>query len=417
MDEFAVGSFFCDECKTEFSLGNHAKIEYHICINGQVKGPYSKGQLKSMWENGLITSDTQYWREGLNDWLYLKNFFGNNEKIYERHFQLEKKTDSYPDSPIETKKRSGCSSYLILATLISLLALFIYHQISYESHTSEFKEINSTTTSNLTPQQKACEAFIAQGENSKSINNAIIFYNKAIEADPKSFLAFFRRGYAYYQLQNDPTNENDAKLSAENAISNFNHAIEINPKSAETIYDRGLAYALKAFWNTKYTSPDHYSEYKVIEDFNQALNDYSRALQINPNLDGVKDAINKANKFLADATAEEKPFKQVISNSDDSISHIAPSKKPFNPNDPRSVADSYIDGLKKQGAVKEAKFLGIRNGAPQWPKGYYAIYSLDYVNQNGFRREGQYILIILPSKESGVLFVADSYPAQTPTGF
>jgi GYF domain 2 len=42
--------------------------DYYIAQAGGTKGPFSKAQLKSMWDRGLITSDTQYWKEGMDDW-------------------------------------------------------------------------------------------------------------------------------------------------------------------------------------------------------------------------------------------------------------------------------------------------------------------------------------------------------------
>jgi len=46
---------------------------YYIAESGETQGPYSRAQLKSMWDQGLITSDTQYWTEGMDDWHLLSN--------------------------------------------------------------------------------------------------------------------------------------------------------------------------------------------------------------------------------------------------------------------------------------------------------------------------------------------------------
>jgi hypothetical protein len=38
--------------------------------NGDIeKGPYTKSQLRSMWDSGLITADTICWRDGLPSWI------------------------------------------------------------------------------------------------------------------------------------------------------------------------------------------------------------------------------------------------------------------------------------------------------------------------------------------------------------
>jgi len=42
--------------------------DYYFRLCGEIKGPYSKAQLKSMWDQGLITTDAQYWTQGMADW-------------------------------------------------------------------------------------------------------------------------------------------------------------------------------------------------------------------------------------------------------------------------------------------------------------------------------------------------------------
>lgn len=49
--------------------------EYYIAVAGETKGPYSRSQLKTMWDQGLVTCDTQYWDESKRDWYLLSTFF------------------------------------------------------------------------------------------------------------------------------------------------------------------------------------------------------------------------------------------------------------------------------------------------------------------------------------------------------
>lgn len=53
--------------------------QYHILFNGETKGPYSKSQLKSMWDNGLITSNTHYWTDGMVAWLLVASLFESDK--------------------------------------------------------------------------------------------------------------------------------------------------------------------------------------------------------------------------------------------------------------------------------------------------------------------------------------------------
>src|SRR5437868_3898795 len=49
--------------------------DYYVAIGDETKGPYAKTQLKSMWDQGLITCDTRYWNETERDWYLLSNLF------------------------------------------------------------------------------------------------------------------------------------------------------------------------------------------------------------------------------------------------------------------------------------------------------------------------------------------------------
>ena len=41
---------------------------YYVHINGKVSGPYTLGQLRSMWQSGTVMADTIFWCEGNSDW-------------------------------------------------------------------------------------------------------------------------------------------------------------------------------------------------------------------------------------------------------------------------------------------------------------------------------------------------------------
>lgn len=46
---------------------------YYLNLNGQQSGPFTTGQLKSMWQSGTINAGTQYWQNGMNGWQSLAN--------------------------------------------------------------------------------------------------------------------------------------------------------------------------------------------------------------------------------------------------------------------------------------------------------------------------------------------------------
>ena len=64
----------CPHCKNETVLSlpptePNADLEIFINVKDEQRGPFAKSQVLSMWNNGLITSDADYWHEGMSDWL------------------------------------------------------------------------------------------------------------------------------------------------------------------------------------------------------------------------------------------------------------------------------------------------------------------------------------------------------------
>ena len=41
---------------------------YYLWLNEARAGPYTSSQIRSMWSHGLITTQTLYWLEGMEDW-------------------------------------------------------------------------------------------------------------------------------------------------------------------------------------------------------------------------------------------------------------------------------------------------------------------------------------------------------------
>jgi DNA-directed RNA polymerase subunit RPC12/RpoP len=56
-------------------------MSFYILQNDQTKGPYTIGQLRSMWSNGAITGDTFYCKEGYGEWLRLRGIADQLESV------------------------------------------------------------------------------------------------------------------------------------------------------------------------------------------------------------------------------------------------------------------------------------------------------------------------------------------------
>jgi hypothetical protein len=55
-------------------LKSDANPHIYLQIKHERRGPYAKSQVLTMWNNGLITSDTLYWCEGMSDWAAVSAF-------------------------------------------------------------------------------------------------------------------------------------------------------------------------------------------------------------------------------------------------------------------------------------------------------------------------------------------------------
>ena len=54
-------------------------MSYYILQNEETKGPYTIGQMRSMWSSGVLTLETLFCQEGYEQWLPLDHLVGELE--------------------------------------------------------------------------------------------------------------------------------------------------------------------------------------------------------------------------------------------------------------------------------------------------------------------------------------------------
>ena len=86
----------------------------------------------------------------------------------------------------------------------------------------------------------------------KEYQNAIIYYNKAIQLNPDNHPPYSMRGLAKYELQD-----------YNGAITDYNKAVQLNPDDHPPYSARGLAK-------------------QALKDYTGAITDYNKAVQLNP---------------------------------------------------------------------------------------------------------------------------------------
>jgi len=84
-------------------------VNYYLYQNDAPKGPYTLGQLRSMWHAGTITSETPFCPVGGNDWLNLKVIAGQLENESQGSVKAAKK-------PAPLRMAVWALAVLVLAT-------------------------------------------------------------------------------------------------------------------------------------------------------------------------------------------------------------------------------------------------------------------------------------------------------------
>jgi len=308
--------------------------DFYIAEAGQTKGPYSMGQLKSMWDQGLITSDTQYWREGLDDWHLLEMLFETESQDSQPDPAKNRQADTAtaavspkqapskaplgtPQSSarigVDVRENSG-GGWIIVSILIIMFAVVLYALHSRETNGS---------FDNPPPEQSYgddVDSYVSQAEASmraEDIQQAVSAYEKAIGINRSDSSLHVKLGMLClnYYLANPGVGDSiDFLYKAHEA---FNKAIHLNASSADAYLGRGIVFdqlvnpeqALADLNKAIELAPKHAAPYKWRGDVfyrmqrpAQAISDYTKALEIQPNYAAASAAREQAQKEIGKPT-------------------------------------------------------------------------------------------------------------------
>ncbi len=188
-----------------------------------------------------------------------------------------------------------CVSFIVLGNVIIIkpLLLFLTRIFVWLVSDQKNKVLPANVFSNKNYSQKGNLCF-EKGD----YDQAIYYYSKIIEIDPRDWRAYNNRGNSYFQ-----------KGDYEKAIMNFTKSIGIHPGDIYAYNNRANAYDL-------------------IDKYDLALSDYNRAIEINPNDAGIY--FNKALTYEKTGNKFEaiRAFKEFLNYASSShISFIEEAKK------------------------------------------------------------------------------------------
>ena len=143
---------------------------------------------------------------------------------------------------------------------------------------------------NALREQKTKEQWLKEGDghyDAKRYEEALAAYDRAIQLDPNSALAYYNRGNAYYDLR-----------EYQKAIADFDRAIQLDSSDAKAYGNRGIAYknlreyqkaiadyscAIDLNPNYVWAIENRGYAYRELKEYQKAIADYDRAIQLDPN--------------------------------------------------------------------------------------------------------------------------------------
>jgi len=131
------------------------------------------------------------------------------------------------------------------------------------------------------PGQPTAQVYMNNGDRAYwdgNFANAVLYYSKAIELDPKSFDARGRRAWAYLKL--------GGKSNYDRALADVAKVLELSPTSRGVYFLRGEIYR-----NLAYFFLDKGNRKEANDYLNKALADYQIDLEANPNTPAILASI------------------------------------------------------------------------------------------------------------------------------
>ena len=108
-------------------------------------------------------------------------------------------------------------------------------------------------------------------------DKAVTNYTKAIELRPDFADAYYNRGLAYFRKGSNYNFEPRKK-----GISDFTKVIEMQPDNADAYYNRAVIYTEQIHYHHKYSTIPPKFPSEDMDNYNKALADYTRALDLDP---------------------------------------------------------------------------------------------------------------------------------------
>lgn len=120
-------------------------MSYYILQNEETKGPYTLGQLRAMWNSGVITSETLHSREGYTEWLPLSTILDDLEPPpTPPRIPIAPPQQFYQPPPQPKKKGVGLLRGCLLV-IVSLVVVGVIMSVLVDTYPSSSSSSSSPT--------------------------------------------------------------------------------------------------------------------------------------------------------------------------------------------------------------------------------------------------------------------------------
>jgi TM2 domain-containing membrane protein YozV len=98
-------------------------IKYFVMVNNEQRGPFTLEQLQGMWKSGAVTMDTQYWVEGLDEWMPLSSILD----LIQPPQRMQQQPAYFPASGQLVRPAKSRGIFIILGLFLGCLGIHNFY--------------------------------------------------------------------------------------------------------------------------------------------------------------------------------------------------------------------------------------------------------------------------------------------------
>lgn len=210
---------------------------------------------------------------------------------------------------------------LVIVSMVSNLRIARYERLGLKEYKNgNYKQAIEYFSKAIEYNPKDASLYNNRGlayYNLQQYDKAIADYTKAIEIRPDFADAYYNRGLAYFKKGSSYNLEPRRK-----AISDFTKAIELRPDFVDAYYMRAVTYTEQIHYHHKYTTIPPKFPSKDMDYYNKALADYYKALDLDPSYILAYQGMGNLFYRHGDWDLATKQYNKALNNKDEILKKV-----------------------------------------------------------------------------------------------